>query len=80
MYAMAMSQIYQQSVQQQGVWLASFPGLSHLQYLIAYSMQIQRGKAWEIWSRVVMSGRQKVDTRRGGVRRGISKPFLVLSV
>jgi len=42
--------------------LASFPGRSHLQYLIAYSMQIRRGKAWEIWSRAVMSGRQKVDT------------------
>ena len=28
--------------------LASFPGRSHLQYLIAYSMQIRRGKAWEI--------------------------------
>ena len=43
--------------------LASFPGLSHLQYLIAYSMQIQREKAWEISSRAVTSGRQKVDTR-----------------
>ena len=37
--------------------LALFPARSHLQYLIAYSMQIRRGKAWEIWSRVVMSGR-----------------------
>jgi len=44
--------------------LASFPGRSHLQYLIAYSMQIRRGKAWEISSRVVASGRQKIDTRR----------------
>jgi len=35
------------------VFIASFPGLSHLQYLIAYSMQIQRGEAWEIWSRAV---------------------------
>ena len=42
--------------------LASFPGRSHLQYLIAYSMQIRRGKAWEIWSRVVTWSRQKVDT------------------
>jgi len=25
-----------------------------------FSMQVQRGKAWEIWSRVVMSGRQRV--------------------
>ena len=33
--------------------VASFPGRSHLQYLIAYSMQIRRGKAWEIWSRAV---------------------------
>ena len=30
----------------------------HLQYLIAYSMQIQRGKAWEIWLLAVMSGGQ----------------------
>ena len=54
-------------------FLTSFPGRSHLQYLIAYStgMQIQRGKAWEIWSRVVTSGRQKVqvDTRGGGTRQ-----------
>ena len=33
-----------------------------------YSMQIRRGKAWEIWSRVVTSGRQMVDTyTRGAV-------------
>ena len=42
--------------------IASFPGHSH-QYLIAYSMQIRRGEAWEIWSRAVTSGRQMVDTR-----------------
>ena len=41
--------------------MASFPGCSHLQYLIAYSMQIQRRKAWEIWSHAVTSGRQMVD-------------------
>ena len=45
------------------VLLASFPGRSHLQYLIAYSMQIWRGKAWEIWSCAITSGRQMVDTR-----------------
>ena len=56
--------------------LASFPGRSHLQYLIAYSMQIRRGKVWEIWSRVVTSGRHT----GGGAHRGISKPFLVLLV
>jgi len=28
--------------------LALFPSHSHLQYLIAYSMQIRRGEAWEI--------------------------------
>jgi len=44
------------------VSLASFPGRSHLQYLIACSMQIRRGNAWEISSRAVTSGRQKVDT------------------
>jgi len=38
-------------------------GCSHLQYVITCSMQIQKGKAWEIWSHVVMSGRQRVDTR-----------------
>ena len=43
--------------------IASFPGRSHLQYLIACSMQIRRRKAWEIWSRAVTSGRQMVDTR-----------------
>ena len=37
--------------------VASFPGRSHLQYLIAYSMQIRRGKAWEISSRAITSGR-----------------------
>ena len=30
--------------------LASFPGLLHLQFLIACSMQNRRGKAWEIFS------------------------------
>jgi len=40
--------------------VASFPGRSHLQCLIAYSMQICSEKAWEIWS---WSGRQMVDTR-----------------
>jgi len=43
--------------------LASFLGRSQLQYLIAYSMQIRRGKAWEISSHPVKSGRQMVDTR-----------------
>jgi len=42
--------------------IASFPGRSHLQYLIAYSIQIWRGKAWEIWSSAVTSGRHIVDT------------------
>ena len=31
--------------------LASFPGLPHLQFLIASSMQKRRGKAWGIFSR-----------------------------
>ena len=35
--------------------LASFPSHSHPQY-------IQRGKPWEIWSCVVTSGRQMIDT------------------
>jgi len=50
--------------------VASFPGRSHLQYLIAYSMQIQGGKAWEISSRAVTSGRQMVDTR-GAVKTAL---------
>ena len=52
--------------------LALFPGHSHLQYLMAYSMQIQRGEAWRfgyLWLRHV-----------GGAQQGISKPFLVLLV
>ena len=47
-------------INKSGLPLASFPGCSHLQYLIASSMQIQRGKTWEIWSHAVMSGRQRV--------------------
>jgi len=43
--------------------LASFPGHSHLQYLIACSMRIWRGKAWNIWPRAMMSGRQRIDTQ-----------------
>ena len=43
---------------------------SHLQSLIACSMQIWRGKAWGIWSRVI-SGRQRVDTWTGGHHTGI---------
>ena len=33
------------------LFVASFPGLSRLQFLIAYSMQKRRGKAWEKESR-----------------------------
>ena len=33
------------------------PVFHHFQY------EIQRGEAWEIWSHVMMSGRQMVDTR-----------------
>ena len=29
-----------------------------------FQYEIQRGKAWEIWSHVMMSGRQMVGTRR----------------
>jgi len=52
------------------------PGRSHLQYLIAYSMQIRRGKAWEIWSRLVTSGRQKVDTWGAVPVKESRSPFL----
>ena len=37
--------------------LASFPGRSHFQYLIACSMQIQRGQAWRfghVWLGVIV--------------------------
>jgi len=44
------------------IYLALFPGRSHLQYLITCRMSIQRGKAWENWSCAVTSGRQRVDT------------------
>ena len=57
-------------------YLASFPGCSHLQYLIACSMQIRRGKAWEISSRAVTSGRQKVDTRGAVPNEESWSPFL----
>ena len=46
--------------------LASFPGCSCLQFLIASSMRKQRGKAWEIQSCAMTSGRQRVD-RQGAV-------------
>jgi len=58
--------------------LASFPGHSYLQYLIAYSMQIWRGKAWEIWSCEVTSGRQMVDTR-GAVPDSNNSRFVLKS-
>jgi len=56
--------------------IASFPGHSHLQYLIAYSMQIQRGKAWEMWLCAFMSGRQKVDIRGAVPDEEFRSPFL----
>ena len=43
-------------------------------------MQIWRGEAWEIWSFVVISGRQRIDTRGGGSQQRILKPFLILTV
>jgi len=42
--------------------VAWFPDRSLLQYLITCTMKIQRRKAWEIWSHVVISGRHRVDT------------------
>ena len=49
-----------------GTGPASFPGRSHLQYLIACRMQIRRGKVWEIWSCAVTSCRRR-STHRGAV-------------
>ena len=46
---------------------------SHLRYSIACRMQIWREK-------VVMSGRQRVDTWGGGAQRRLLKPSLVLSL
>jgi len=40
----------------------TFPGHAHLQYLIACSMKVWMGKAWDIWSCMVTSDRQRVDT------------------
>ena len=45
------------------VWLASFPGLPTVQFLIACSMQKQRGKAWYHLSR---EWRQCLHRQRGG--------------
>jgi len=45
-------------------YISLISGHSHLQCLITCSMQIWRGKAWEICSHVVMSSRQRVDTWR----------------
>ena len=44
--------------------IASFPGRSHLNSLNTCSMQTWRVKAWEIWSCVMMSGRQRIDGGR----------------
>jgi len=49
------------------LWLWHRSHLKYLfQYLFACSMQIQREKAWEIWSHAVTSGRQRVD-KQGAV-------------
>jgi len=45
--------------------MALFPGLCHLQSLITCSVLIQRAKAREIWSQVVIL--QRVDTQKGVV-------------
>ena len=45
------------------VHVVSFPGLLWLQFLIAYSMQKWREKAWEISSHAMTSGTQRVDRR-----------------
>ena len=49
---------------------------TRIQYLIAYSMQIWRGEAWEIWSHAVMSGKQKVDTHGVVPGEEFRSPFL----
>ena len=40
-------------------WVASFPGLPAVQFLIACSMQKRRGKVWSILSHIVYLGRQR---------------------
>lgn len=57
--------------------IASFPGRSHLNSLNTYSMQMVRGKAWEVWSCVMMSGRQRID---GGCSPMKGLEALVISV
>jgi len=42
--------------------------------LVVSSMQVQRGEAWDIWSRGVTSGRQKVDTWRVAPVKGTHTP------
>jgi len=56
--------------------LSLFPGCSHLQQLITRSMQVQRGRAQEIWSGAATSGRHM----RGDRQQRILKPILVLPV
>ena len=53
--------------------LASFPGRSCLQFLIAYCMQKRRGKAWEkeshVWRQVDMRGGGAVPNRNSQTSR-----------
>ena len=57
----------------------ALPDSSHFQLLIVCSIQVLMGKAWEILSRVVMSGRQMVDTQ-GAVPDERSQSPLCMSV
>jgi len=55
--------------------LAPFPGCLHLQSLITCSMQVRRGKAWEICLCAVMLGRQRVDIQGAVPHKESWSPF-----
>ena len=56
-YSKQFSVLATTSEQSVNLMLALISGHSHLQYLIACSIQTWRGKAWDIWSHAVMSSR-----------------------
>ena len=63
--------------------LASFPRPFPLPAFDCFQYEIRRGKAWEIWSHVMMSGRQMVDTWEGmggGGGRGRGGTIIVIPV
>ena len=58
------TQLWVSCVHVRGCGIASFPGLPTIQFLIAYSMQKQRRKAWSILSREQCRSLPKQTERR----------------